>query len=143
MAPTPTIVHQLQQPQPQPQQQPIQQHQLHQLQMLSTGQGLATIVPALQHINPSHLRVIPGDARQLLVQSNAGSESRPVTLVTLHSSAMHHSGAAANETRPMAFVHSGNEATRTTALLLNTSATTANNASSALREISGTALKSR
>lgn len=129
-----------------PQQQgPQQQHQqLHlpiSAQMLSTTQGLATIVPTLQHLG-SGLRVIPGD-RQLLVthttgnnesrpliamQSNTGSEPRPVALV-VHSSAANdnrvtfvHSNLSNNDrplalavqssssdVRPVTFVHSGNE----------------------------------
>ncbi|XP_023289644.1 uncharacterized protein LOC105703896 isoform X2 [Orussus abietinus] len=66
-----------------------QAHQLHlpiNAQMLNTGQGLATIVPALQHLGPS-LRVIPGDTRQLLVTHTTGSnESRPLTLAVQNSS---------------------------------------------------------
>ncbi|XP_076249829.1 uncharacterized protein LOC143189073 isoform X3 [Calliopsis andreniformis] len=66
-----------------------QPHQLHlpiSAQMLNTSQGLATIVPTLQHIGPS-LRVIPGDTRQLLVTHTAGnSESRPLTLAVQNSS---------------------------------------------------------
>ncbi|XP_076665218.1 uncharacterized protein LOC143367365 isoform X3 [Andrena cerasifolii] len=66
-----------------------QSHQLHlpiSAQMLNTSQGLATIVPTLQHIGPS-LRVIPGDTRQLLVTHTAGnSESRPLTLAVQNSS---------------------------------------------------------
>ncbi|XP_015597098.1 mucin-3B isoform X2 [Cephus cinctus] len=108
----------------------VQQSHLHlpiSAQMLNTSQGLATIVPTLQHLG-SGLRVIPGDTRQLLVthttagsnesrpltlavqsstdqsrtpliavQSNTGSEPRPVALV-VHSS-------AANDNR-VTFVHS-------------------------------------
>ncbi|KAK0183405.1 hypothetical protein PV327_001451 [Microctonus hyperodae] len=104
----------------------VVQQQLHlpiSAQMLNTSQGLATIVPTLQHLGPN-LRVIPGDTRQLLVahttnesrsltlavqnssdqsrpliavQSNTGSEPRPVALV-VHSS-------AANDNR-VTFVHS-------------------------------------
>lgn len=106
-----------------------QSHQLHlpiSAQMLNTSQGLATIVPTLQHIGPG-LRVVPSDTRQLLVahttgnneprsltlavqnssdqsrppliavQSNAGNEPRPVALV-VHSS-------TANDNR-VTFVHS-------------------------------------
>ncbi|XP_054004372.1 uncharacterized protein LOC128890152 isoform X3 [Hylaeus anthracinus] len=66
-----------------------QQHQLHlpiSAQMLNTNQGLATIVPTLQHIGSS-LRVIPGDTRQLLVTHTAGNtESRPLTLAVQNSS---------------------------------------------------------
>ncbi|XP_043257261.1 max-binding protein MNT-like isoform X2 [Colletes gigas] len=66
-----------------------QQHQLHlpiSAQMLNTNQGLATIVPTLQHIGPS-LRVIPGDTRQLLVTHTTGNnESRPLTLAVQNSS---------------------------------------------------------
>ncbi|XP_076298940.1 uncharacterized protein LOC143217995 isoform X3 [Lasioglossum baleicum] len=66
-----------------------QPHQLHlpiSAQMLNTNQGLATIVPTLQHIGPS-LRVIPGDTRQLLVAHTTGSnESRPLTLAVQNSS---------------------------------------------------------
>ncbi|KOC71138.1 Max-binding protein MNT [Habropoda laboriosa] len=66
-----------------------QSHQLHlpiSAQMLNTSQGLATIVPTLQHIGPS-LRVIPGDTRQLLVTHTAGNnESRPLTLAVQNSS---------------------------------------------------------
>lgn len=54
--------------------------------MLNTTQGLATIVPTLQHIGPG-LRVIPGDTRQLLVTHAAGNnESRPLTLAVQNSS---------------------------------------------------------
>lgn len=66
-----------------------QPHQLHlpiSAQMLNTSQGLATIVPTLQHIGPG-LRVIPGDTRQLLVTHTAGNnESRPLTLAVQNAS---------------------------------------------------------
>lgn len=62
-----------------------QSHQLH-LPMLNTSQGLATIVPALQHLGPG-LRVIPGDTRQLLVTHTTGNnETRPLTLAVQNSS---------------------------------------------------------
>ena len=130
-----------QQQQQAPQQQPQQLHLPISAQMLSTTQGLATIVPTLQHLG-SGLRVIPGD-RQLLVthttgnnesrpliavQSNTGSEPRPVALV-VHSSTANdnrvtfvHSNLSNNDrplalavqsspsdARPVTFVHSGNE----------------------------------
>lgn len=66
-----------------------QSHQLHlpiSAQMLNTSQGLATIVPTLQHIGPG-LRVIPGDTRQLLVTHTASNnESRPLTLAVQNTS---------------------------------------------------------
>ncbi|XP_063988347.1 uncharacterized protein LOC135168270 isoform X2 [Diachasmimorpha longicaudata] len=65
-----------------------QSHQLHlpiSAQMLNTTQGLATIVPTLQHLG-SGLRVIPGDTRQLLVTHTTGnSETRPLTLAVQNS----------------------------------------------------------
>ncbi|XP_015112862.1 flocculation protein FLO11 [Diachasma alloeum] len=65
-----------------------QSHQLHlpiSAQMLNTTQGLATIVPTLQHLG-SGLRVIPGDTRQLLVTHTTGSsEPRPLTLAVQNS----------------------------------------------------------
>ncbi|XP_074107967.1 uncharacterized protein LOC141533157 isoform X2 [Cotesia typhae] len=65
-----------------------QPHQLHlpiSAQMLNTSQGLATIVPTLQHLGPG-LRVIPGDTRQLLVTHTTGSnETRPLTLAVQNS----------------------------------------------------------
>ncbi|XP_033207042.1 flocculation protein FLO11-like isoform X3 [Belonocnema kinseyi] len=151
-----------------PQQQGPQQQQQHQqlhlpisAQMLSTSQGLATIVPTLQHLG-SGLRVIPGD-RQLLVthttgnnesrpliamQSNTGSEPRPVALVVHSSTASDnrvtfvHSNLSNNDrplalavqssssdVRPVTFVHSGNEsrplvlATHSPALSVSTAQT--------------------
>ncbi|XP_014300290.1 uncharacterized protein LOC106694218 isoform X2 [Microplitis demolitor] len=66
-----------------------QSHQLHlpiSAQMLNTSQGLATIVPTLQHLGPG-LRVIPGDTRQLLVTHTTGNnETRPLTLAVQNSS---------------------------------------------------------
>ncbi|XP_015431246.1 PREDICTED: flocculation protein FLO11-like [Dufourea novaeangliae] len=77
-----------------------QPHQLHlpiSAQMLNTNQGLATIVPTLQHLGPS-LRVIPGDTRQLLVAHTAGNnESRPLTLAVQNS---------ADQSRPLIAVQS-------------------------------------
>lgn len=94
-------------------QQPHQPHQLHlpiSAQMLNTSQGLATIVPALQHIGPG-LRVIPGDTRQLLVTHTTGSnESRPLTLAVQNSSDQSRppliavQSNAGNEPRPVALV---------------------------------------
>lgn len=73
-------------------------------QMLSTNQGLATIVPScLQQFGPG-IRVIPSDGRQLIVQSNGtvggpnNGEARSVALVV-------HSTSANNENR-VTFVHS-------------------------------------
>lgn len=93
------------------------QHQLHlpiNAQMLNTSQGLATIVPALQHIGPG-LRVIPGDTRQLLVTHTTGNnESRPLTLAVQNSSDQSRPLIAVqsntgNEPRPVALVvHSSN-----------------------------------
>ncbi|XP_018395898.1 PREDICTED: putative GPI-anchored protein pfl2 [Cyphomyrmex costatus] len=90
-----------------------QPHQLHlpiSAQMLNTSQGLATIVPALQHIGPG-LRVIPGDTRQLLVTHTTGNnESRPLTLAVQNSSDQSRSPLIAvqsnsgNEPRPVALV---------------------------------------
>ncbi|XP_051160365.1 uncharacterized protein LOC127280968 isoform X3 [Leptopilina boulardi] len=120
---SPTIVHQSQQSfqqqsPPQQQQQPQQLHLPISAQMLSTSQGLATIVPTLQHLG-SNLRVIPGDTRQLLVthttgnnesrpliavQSNTGNEPRPMALV-VHSSTANDSRGN-NETRPLIAVQS-------------------------------------
>lgn len=72
--------------------------------MLNTSQGLATLMPTLQHLGPG-LRVIPGDGRQLIaVQSNGAvggpgnGEPTPVALVV-------HSTAANNESR-VTLVHS-------------------------------------
>ena len=149
MPTSPTVVQQQQQlphhhnhNQHQQQQQPQQLHLPISAQMLSTSQGLATIVPTLQHLGSS-LRVIPGDTRQLLVahttgnnesrpliavQSNTGSEPRPVALV-VHSTTANdnrvtfvHSNLSNNDrplalavqssssdVRPVTFVHSGNE----------------------------------
>ncbi|XP_011051119.1 PREDICTED: AF4/FMR2 family member 4-like isoform X1 [Acromyrmex echinatior] len=90
-----------------------QPHQLHlpiSAQMLNTNQGLATIVPALQHIGPG-LRVIPGDTRQLLVTHTTGNnESRPLTLAVQNSSDQSRppliavQSNAGNEPRPVALV---------------------------------------
>ncbi|XP_018339021.1 PREDICTED: rho GTPase-activating protein gacU-like isoform X2 [Trachymyrmex septentrionalis] len=90
-----------------------QPHQLHlpiSAQMLNTSQGLATIVPALQHIGPG-LRVIPGDTRQLLVTHTTGNnESRPLTLAVQNSSDQSRppliavQSNAGNEPRPVALV---------------------------------------
>ncbi|XP_012214490.1 uncharacterized protein [Linepithema humile] len=90
-----------------------QPHQLHlpiSAQMLNTSQGLATIVPTLQHIGPG-LRVIPGDTRQLLVAHTAGNnESRPLTLAVQNSSDQSRppliavQSNAGNEPRPVALV---------------------------------------
>ncbi|XP_011339421.1 flocculation protein FLO11 isoform X2 [Ooceraea biroi] len=90
-----------------------QPHQLHlpiSAQMLNTTQGLATIVPTLQHIGPG-LRVIPGDTRQLLVTHAAGNnESRPLTLAVQNSSDQSRPPLIAvqsntgNEPRPVALV---------------------------------------
>ncbi|XP_044598478.1 uncharacterized protein LOC123274812 isoform X2 [Cotesia glomerata] len=67
------------------QQQPHQLHLPISAQMLNTSQGLATIVPTLQHLGPG-LRVIPGDTRQLLVTHTTGSnETRPLTLAVQNS----------------------------------------------------------
>ncbi|XP_014483638.1 PREDICTED: A-agglutinin anchorage subunit-like isoform X2 [Dinoponera quadriceps] len=93
-----------------------QPHQLHlpiSAQMLNTSQGLATIVPTLQHIGPG-LRVIPGDTRQLLVTHTAGNnESRPLTLAVQNSS---------DQSRPLIAVQSntGNEP-RPVALVVHSS----------------------
>lgn len=103
--------------------------------MLNTSQGLATLMPTLQHLGPG-LRVIPGDGRQLIaVQSNGpvtgpgpGNEPRPVALVVRSTTASNenhvtfvHSSSgdsrplalavqsAGNDVRPVTFV-SGNEA---------------------------------
>ncbi|TGZ48785.1 Max-binding protein MNT, partial [Temnothorax longispinosus] len=92
-----------------------QPHQLHlpiSAQMLNTSQGLATIVPALQHIGPG-LRVIPGDTRQLLVTHTTGNnESRPLTLAVQNSSDQSRPPLIAvqsntgSEPRPVLVVHS-------------------------------------
>ncbi|XP_071567092.1 uncharacterized protein [Temnothorax nylanderi] len=92
-----------------------QSHQLHlpiSAQMLNTSQGLATIVPALQHIGPG-LRVIPGDTRQLLVTHTTGNnESRPLTLAVQNSSDQSRPPLIAvqsntgSEPRPVLVVHS-------------------------------------
>lgn len=93
-----------------------QSHQLHlpiSAQMLNTSQGLATIVPTLQHIGPG-LRVIPGDTRQLLVAHTTGNnESRPLTLAVQNSS---------DQSRPLIAVQSntGNEP-RQVALVVHSS----------------------
>lgn len=81
--------------------------------MLNTNQGLATIVPTLQHIGPG-LRVIPGDTRQLLVTHTASNnESRPLTLAVQNSS---------DQSRPLIAVQSntGNEP-RPVALVVHSS----------------------
>lgn len=93
----------------------VVQQQLHlpiSAQMLNTSQGLATIVPTLQHLGPS-LRVIPGDTRQLLV-AHTTSESRPLTLTVQNSS---------DQSRPLIAVQSntGNES-RPVALVVHSSA---------------------
>ena len=90
-----------------------QPHQLH-LPMLNTSQGLATIVPTLQHLGPG-LRVIPGDTRQLLVTHTTGSnETRPLTLSVQNS---------ADQSRPLIAVQSntGSEP-RPVALVVHSSA---------------------
>ncbi|KMQ93092.1 phosphorylase b kinase gamma catalytic skeletal muscle isoform, partial [Lasius niger] len=78
--------------------------------MLNTTQGLATIVPTLQHIGPG-LRVVPGDTRQLLVAHTAGNnESRSLTLAVQNSSDQSRPPLIAvqsnngNEPRPVALV---------------------------------------
>nr|XP_033337808.1 putative uncharacterized protein DDB_G0282129 isoform X1 [Megalopta genalis] len=103
----------VQQQQQQQQQQPHQLHLPISAQMLNTNQGLATIVPTLQHIGPS-LRVIPGDTRQLLVAHTPGNnESRPLTLAVQNSS---------DQSRPLIAVQSntGNEP-RPVALVVHSS----------------------
>lgn len=88
-----------------------QPHQLHlpiSAQMLNTSQGLATIVPTLQHIGPG-LRVIPGDTRQLLVTHTGNNDSRPLTLAVQNSSDQSRpliavQSNAGNEPRPVALV---------------------------------------
>ncbi|XP_008205988.2 protein bunched, class 2/F/G isoform isoform X3 [Nasonia vitripennis] len=99
----PPVVVQQQQQISQQQQQTAQLHLPISAQMLNTSQGLATLMPTLQHLGPG-LRVIPGDGRQLIVQSNGtvtgtgSGEPTPVALVV-------HSTAASNENR-VTFVHS-------------------------------------
>lgn len=93
-----------------------QSHQLHlpiSAQMLNTTQGLATIVPTLQHLG-SGLRVIPGDTRQLLVHTTATSEQRPLTLAVQNT---------ADQSRPLIAVQSnaGSEP-RPVALVVHSSA---------------------
>ncbi|KAL0110400.1 hypothetical protein PUN28_013794 [Cardiocondyla obscurior] len=89
-----------------------QPHQLHlpiSAQMLNTSQGLATIVPALQHIGPG-LRVIPSDTRQQILVTHAPNESRPLTLAVQNSSDQSRPPLIAvqsnsgNEPRPVALV---------------------------------------
>ncbi|XP_058799498.1 uncharacterized protein LOC131668985 isoform X2 [Phymastichus coffea] len=116
---TPTLV-QPSQAQSAPQsQQPTQLHLPISAQMLNTSQGLATIVPALQHLGQG-LRVIPGDGRQLIaVQSNgtvttgANGEARPVALV-VHST-------EANSDNRVTFVHSTGAESRQLALAVQSS----------------------
>ncbi|XP_034936787.1 mucin-5AC-like isoform X2 [Chelonus insularis] len=94
-----------------------QSHQLHlpiSAQMLNTSQGLATIVPTLQHLGTG-LRVIPGDTRQLLVTHTTGNtESRPLTLAVQNSN---------DQSRPLIAVQSstGSEP-RPVALVVHSSA---------------------
>lgn len=98
-----------------------QPHQLHLpigTSMLNTSQGLATLVPTLQHIGQG-LRVIPGDTRQLLVThtTTGNNESRPLIAVQNSS----------DQSRPLIAVQSntGNEA-RPVALVVHSSTTNDN-----------------
>ncbi|XP_066590920.1 max-binding protein MNT-like isoform X2 [Prorops nasuta] len=106
-----------------------QSHQLHlpiSAQMLNTSQGLATIVPTLQHIGPG-LRVIPGDTRQLLVTHATGNnESRPLTLAVQNSSDQSRpliavQSNAGSEPRPVALVVHSSTATDNRVTLVHSS----------------------